>query len=331
MCAHVTVRPIRLTDAAAYERLASDPAIASLHGMHHSRPVDEGIRVAERALADWQSRTRFTFVVAEGDEARGFAELSVASTGASAKPPERALLGYWMGLPYRSRGLAKRLVRACVGFAFRELRLSAVHAQVLRYNWRSRHVLRATGFVALCENARDDAALIAPSIMTYVNLRGLLPVATLLRSPEGRTALDGYARLYAIPSIPLDENGMSRLRFRDAVEIDIEPARRPDHIHLYTTLCRIPRHADAAWYRTLLEANLFGRDTGYAALACNPQTEEVVLCQLVDLGWLTPERLDLMLQDLVAAATALKQRLHEQQAGGAPSVDRVDTTFMLRI
>jgi hypothetical protein len=83
-----------------------------------------------------------------------------------------------------------------------------------------------------------------------------------------------------MPAIALDANGMCRLSFRDTVKVDIEPARCPGHIHIYTALARIPVNADAAWYRTLQEANLFGRDTGFATTACDPTTEEVLLCRV---------------------------------------------------
>src|SRR5262249_14315233 len=160
-------------------------------------------------------------------------------------------------------------------------------------NIASRRVLLKNGFTiaSALETERDvQHAFSGSSIVAYRLIRSDIVKGNIAVTLQA--LLDGYSKIYGMPSITLDANGMFRLCFQDIIDIDIEPAKRPGHVHMYTVLGRIPPNADVAWYRMLQEANLFGRDTGFAATACDPTTGEVVLCQLLDVETLTAERFD---------------------------------------
>ena len=71
----------------------------------------------------------------------------------------------------------------------------------------------------------------------------------------------------------------------------------------------MPQHAGESYFRKLLEWNLFGRETGGASLAYDPETQDVLLCRLIDIDSLTAERFDATVQDVVKAAGGLMTKL----------------------
>ena len=127
--------------------------------------------------------------------------------------------------------------------------------------------------------------------------------------------LDAYAALHRMDGLPLDGNGMCRLRFRDAIDVDIEPSRREGHVHVYAVIGRAPPQAEAPYLRALLAGNLFGRETGAAAIALDPETNELVLWRLVDIEGLTAERFDEVLRDFVQSAVQAAERARDTAAG----------------
>lgn len=57
-----------------------------------------------------------------------------------------AEIGYWIGEPYWGRGYATDAVRQCLKFAFDELNLLRVYANIYEYNIGSMKVLEKVGF-----------------------------------------------------------------------------------------------------------------------------------------------------------------------------------------
>lgn len=68
-----------------------------------------------------------------------------------------AEIGYWIGEPYWGRGYATDTVRQCLKFAFEELNLLRVYANIYEYNIGSMKVLEKVGF--------EKEAIIKSSIM----------------------------------------------------------------------------------------------------------------------------------------------------------------------
>lgn len=68
-----------------------------------------------------------------------------------------AEIGYWIGEPYWGRGYATDAVRQCLKFAFEELNLLRVYANICEYNIGSMKVLEKAGF--------EKEAIIKSSIM----------------------------------------------------------------------------------------------------------------------------------------------------------------------
>jgi RimJ/RimL family protein N-acetyltransferase len=68
-----------------------------------------------------------------------------------------AEIGYWIGEPYWGKGYATDAVRQCLKFAFEELNLLRVYANIYEYNIGSMKVLEKVGF--------EKEAIIKSSIM----------------------------------------------------------------------------------------------------------------------------------------------------------------------
>ncbi|MBK8964026.1 MAG: type III secretion system chaperone [Candidatus Competibacteraceae bacterium] len=78
-------------------------------------------------------------------------------------------------------------------------------------------------------------------------------------------------------NVTLNEEGVCRLVFDDRFSVDIEVGPDNATVHLYSVLCPIPPENKESFYEWLLEANLFGGDTGGAWFALDGAHGEVVL------------------------------------------------------
>jgi hypothetical protein len=97
--------------------------------------------------------------------------------------------------------------------------------------------------------------------------------------------LQALATAFHTPNLRFDANGCARLRVDERIDLNFE--RSNGHLlHVYCTLGKLPSDNREAVYERLLMANLFGTETGGAALAIDPAFGEVVLCtDLGNHGW----------------------------------------------
>jgi RimJ/RimL family protein N-acetyltransferase len=58
-----------------------------------------------------------------------------------------AEIGYWIGEPYWSKGIATKAVRLLTAYGFEQLRLARIHAGIFEYNPASMRVLEKNGYV----------------------------------------------------------------------------------------------------------------------------------------------------------------------------------------
>ena len=82
-------------------------------------------------------------------------------------------------------------------------------------------------------------------------------------------------------NVTLNDEGVCRLVFDDRFSVDVEASPDNDAVHLYSVLCPIPPENKEPFYERLLEANLFGGDTGGAWFALDGVHGEVVLNRTV--------------------------------------------------
>ncbi len=83
-------------------------------------------------------------------------------------------------------------------------------------------------------------------------------------------------------NLKLDAIGTCTLRFEGKHVIVIELPVESKYLYIYTMLFKLPDAGREPIYARLLEANLFGKDTGQAFFSCNPKTQEVFLTRTLE-------------------------------------------------
>ena len=136
------LRPFRVRDAPAVERLAGERAVAdtTLNIPHPYRP---GMALAwiETHGPAFERRELATFAIerrSEGDLV-GAVSLRIRQTMG------RAELGYWIGVPYWNLGYGSEGASAALDFAFGALALHRVHATHMTRNPASGRVMQKIG------------------------------------------------------------------------------------------------------------------------------------------------------------------------------------------
>ena len=121
-----------------------------------------------------------------------------------------------------------------------------------------------------------------------------------------------------------DEDGAATLVIDDTLEIVIEPGEDGHGILISAAVGTLPGDAREAVFAELLEANLMGQGTGAAALAIDPDREEIVLCRMILKTDLDFDDFD---RELVVFANALRywrERSDGGQIGKGPDGDAQD-------
>jgi hypothetical protein len=132
-------------------------------------------------------------------------------------------------------------------------------------------------------------------------------------------------------NVTLNDEGVCRLVFDDRFSVDVEASPDNDAVHLYSVLCPVPPENKEPFYERLLEANLFGGDTGGAWFALDGAHGEVVLNR-------TLKMTDTDYRDFADLLEAFVNHLEawtDKLAGGdlnestdAPAVDRAASDAM---
>lgn len=136
------LRPFRLDDAPAVQRLAGDRAIASTTA-NIPHPYDDGL--AEQWISTHAARynagecVNFAITLRESGELIGAIGLEINRDHA------RAELGYWVGVPYWNQGYCTEAARAVVRYGFAGLRLNRIHAIHFSRNPASGKVMQKIG------------------------------------------------------------------------------------------------------------------------------------------------------------------------------------------
>ncbi|MBL8251044.1 MAG: type III secretion system chaperone [Candidatus Competibacter sp.] len=113
-------------------------------------------------------------------------------------------------------------------------------------------------------------------------------------------------------NVTLNEEGVCRLVFDERFPVDIEASPDNDAVHLYSVLCPIPPEDKERFYERLLEANLFGGDTGGAWFALDGSHGEVVLNRTVSIANIDYQDFANLLEGFVNCLESWSDRL----AGG---------------
>ena len=135
------LRPFVLSDAAAVQHLAGDPAVAS-NTLTIPHPYEDG--VAEAWIAShgpaFERGENVVFAITErSGPLVGAMNLRLESQHC------RAELGYWIGVPYWGRGYATEALNAVIEYGFSVLRLNRLEARHLSRNPASGRVMEKAG------------------------------------------------------------------------------------------------------------------------------------------------------------------------------------------
>ena len=77
--------------------------------------------------------------------------------------------------------------------------------------------------------------------------------------------------------IEVSDDNTCRLIFDEKLIVDFEPSNDGKQLYVYSVLCSVAHGEQDGFYRRLLLANLFGRETGGASFGLDDETEEVIM------------------------------------------------------
>ncbi len=138
----LTLRPPQPQDFDEVQRLAGDFRIADVtHSIPHPYPPELAQQWIARCTQDWLDGKAASFVIIETGSGQLVGSITLKDIGRG-----EAEVGYWIGVPYWSRGYASEACNALVDFAFRQLRLRRLYASHLARNPQSGRVLFKAGF-----------------------------------------------------------------------------------------------------------------------------------------------------------------------------------------
>lgn len=80
-----------------------------------------------------------------------------------------------------------------------------------------------------------------------------------------------------IDDLALDENNICRLVFDDRIVIDMESLEEEEALFIYTPICRIPSKGELKFYKNMLSANAFCRETGNGFLSLDTESDTIML------------------------------------------------------
>jgi hypothetical protein len=121
-----------------------------------------------------------------------------------------------------------------------------------------------------------------------------------------------------IPRLGLDKTGCCALAF-DEVVVNFELDEEAHQLFLYASLGSVPEEVPAAFYRELLDGNLFWKDTGGATLGLDREGQRVILHQTVAVGRISDTDFKALVERFVNVAEAWSRRLEEALARPAAS------------
>ena len=139
---HVRLRPPKVIDAPALADEADDYRVARTLRDYFPHPysVDDALRFIEEAQAKTGPATQF--VIEADGEVAGIMGLFVGEDVYR----RNGEIGYWLGRRWWGRGIATAAVRLVVDYAFGQLGLTRVYAEVFGTNVASLRVLEKAGF-----------------------------------------------------------------------------------------------------------------------------------------------------------------------------------------
>ena len=137
----VTIRPLRLDDAAAVQRYASDERVARMTTIPQPYPPDGGETFVKEAVEAHANGEAFYFAILADGELIGaldFRSIDRENRGAEC--------GYAIAMSHWGKGITTKALALALCYAFCELGMDVVQSSCLRRNPASARVLEKNGF-----------------------------------------------------------------------------------------------------------------------------------------------------------------------------------------
>jgi Tir chaperone protein (CesT) family len=132
--------------------------------------------------------------------------------------------------------------------------------------------------------------------------------------PAVDSLLQAIGRLLGLPDLAWDEQLSCTLSFGDDVHLTLyADDERPD-MTIYTLVGELPAQAPSDVWRDLMEANLFGKGTGGAALGYEPDSQWVYLARRLPVEGMTAQQWLEEIQVFVGACRHWQNRWPQLQA-----------------
>jgi len=135
-------------------------------------------------------------------------------------------------------------------------------------------------------------------------------------------------------TMELNDEGACRLVFEDKYTVDIQVEEDQKNRFYFLSTVGQAEAPTEAQLRTLLDANLFGQGTGEAALAYDPDMEEIALQRCFDARYVDLGQLMAALEEFVNIVASWTERLDERgahqsrNAGESSALAQGDPSFL---
>lgn len=121
-----------------------------------------------------------------------------------------------------------------------------------------------------------------------------------------------------VPDLALNANGNCQLVIDGQLAVTIEEAPAERCAHFYCTVGHVPEVGREAYFATLLEAQLFGREVGEGcAFGYDRPTNEVLLCRKLSLSGLEADAFSAALGEFVNWAFHWTEKLGDPEHADA--------------
>jgi ribosomal-protein-alanine N-acetyltransferase len=139
---NLRLRIIQAADAYKAFSLIKDPEVTR-HLMWDGPKTINELRLAYRdEAADFETGHRYSFAIERVDKPGLIGSLAFRLIGYK----EQALIGYWLGHKYWTKGYMTEAIRLSVHFAFKHLKAERIFGGVFKGNQPSRRTLEKNGF-----------------------------------------------------------------------------------------------------------------------------------------------------------------------------------------
>lgn len=137
----VSIVPVALAHVPAIQEHAADPLVGEMTVVPNPYPPGAAAAFVAEIIERRASGTEAVWAIEQDGAFRG-----LVGTRIGTKPLRHGELGYWLGAPFRGRGIATAAARLAVDASFRDLDLPLLLSSCLERNAASARVLEKAGF-----------------------------------------------------------------------------------------------------------------------------------------------------------------------------------------